>query len=175
MPLKPGLEVHIETPVMEAASMIGRRPNMQHYPQAFIENVIRELAYMARPDVELIKQEKSLFIFKVISPPIASNVGCWLGNDTNSHLHTGDDATTQSNALIGICTAVVMRTLGEEGGELTLVKPLNFRNPLPRGMPVLVTIEITRHGKSPAGTIEVVTEEGRKTIMRKAIILMVRG
>ena len=175
MGLQPGLEAHIERSVMEAASMIGRRPSMQHYPQAFIENVIRELAYMARPDVELIKQEKNLFIFKIISPPIASNVGCWLGNDTNSHLHTGDDATTQSNALIGICTDAVMRTLGEEGGELTLVKPLNFRNPLPRGIPVIVTIEITRHGKSPAGTIEVVTEEGGITIMRKAVILMIRG
>jgi hypothetical protein len=171
MPVKPGTEPHIETYAMEMASIIGKDPEMRHIPIAMTELMCRKLAYGARPQVTIIEESRSRFIFKVVSPPLASLVGGCLGNDTNSHLHAGEFAVMQSNAIIGICTDAVMRTLK---GRLLKVDPLNFRDSLPVGTPVIVTIEMDerdRLGKR-FGTIEVTREDGGTAVMKKAILTM---
>lgn len=176
MSLKLGLEEHIEMYITEIANAVGRDPEMRHYPLAFTEAVVRSIAYAVRPQVEVvsevISETKSCFIFRVISPPVASFVGGCLGNDTNAHLHTGEAAITQSNALFAICTDAVMRSYKE--GSFTLAEPLEFRTALPFGKPVLVTIEIGPRKRLTRGSIEVKLEENSKLIFPKAKIHMVR-
>lgn len=79
----------------------------------------------------------------------------------------------QSNAIIGICTDAVMRSLK---GRLIKVDPLNFRDALPVGTPMLVTIEIDEreHRLMKFGTIEVTREDGKTKIMKKAHLTMSR-
>lgn len=171
MALKAGLEPHIEMYLDEMVRVVARHPSMTQMPQAAIENICRVLAYDMRPRVEVMEETELRFVFRVVSPPLASFIGGCLGNDTNAHVHTGQNAVAQSNALIGICTDAVMRTLK---GKLIKVDPLNFRDSLPVGTPMLVTIEMDERERRGMrfGTIEVTHEYGETPVMKKAGLTM---
>jgi hypothetical protein len=164
------LEIHIEHYLEEIRESIRSHPLLKGHPPETIDATCRVLAYGMRPIVDVLKESEEQFIFKVISPALATYLGGCLGNDTNSDRHTGEAAVTQSNAIIGICTDAVMRSLK---GSLLVVAPLNFREALPIGSPVFVTITVTKRGKLTKGTIVVATESG-KTIMREAELVMSR-
>jgi hypothetical protein len=172
MPVKPGTQAHIETYAMNIARELDNDPELRHYPPQFIEAVCRSLAYRVRPIVDEIEKTENRFVFRVISPPIASFVGGCMGNDTNVHLHTGEAAITQSNALFAICTDTVMRSYGE--GQFTLAEPLEFRTALPFGVSVIVTIEIGPRKRITKGTIEVKIEENGKLVFPEGKIRMVK-
>jgi hypothetical protein len=170
MPVKQGIQAHIETYLEKMVGVVARHPDMTQMPLAAIEGVCRVLAYGMRPEVEVLEESELHSVFRIISPPLASYVGGCLGNDTNSDLHTGEAAITQSNALIGICTDSVMRRMG---GTLTVVNPLNFEKALPFEEAVLVTIIITKPGRAKIlGEIEVINERTGIVIMRKAGLIM---
>ncbi len=172
MPLKDGIEDHIEAYLEEMVGVVIRHPSMSQMPIAAVEAVCRVLAYGMRPVVEVLEESESRFLFRVVSPSLASYIGGCLGNDTNSAIHTGENAITQSNALFGICTDTVMRSYKE--GTFILANPLSFRTALPFGKPVRVTIEIGPRRRKTGGTIEAVLEENGKWVMPKAEIEMVR-
>lgn len=133
------------------------------------------LGYASMPKCEVLDTDTdSTFLFRISSPEQASCLGGIIGNDTNFHLHIGENSITQSNGIIGICTDAVMRTLGM---TLTTVNPLRFGTAIPMEKSVLVTIEVDDpHGiKSKtrsSGTITLELEPGQK-VMKTAQLLMV--
>lgn len=163
------VDEHIERYLEKMVRLVVDHPTLQGHPIETIEATCRVLAFGMRPIVEVLEETDCRFVFRIISPPLASYIGGCLGNDTNCHLHTGEHATTQSNALIGICTDAVMRSLG---GRLITVDPLSFRNPLPHGEPVLVIIEVINRDRLTKGTIEVKSATTGKIIMKKANLTM---
>jgi hypothetical protein len=96
-------------------------------------------------------------------------LGIILGNDTNASRHIGPNGTTQSNAIIGICTDAVMRGLG---GELLEVNPLTFRNSIPLDEPVLVRIVLGRRKQLTTATIVVERECDGKVVLKQADLKM---
>lgn len=163
-------EGHIEEYVRRMLEVAEKIPELAHKSKDLLRDIYRPTAYHTKPVVEVLSVDESIgeFRFQIISPPMATLWGGCIGNDTNIDRHTGPQAITQSNALIGICTDAVMRALG---GSLLIVDPLNFRKALPLEHPVIVTIVILARGKLTKGTIEVVTETG-EIIMRKAKLTM---
>ena len=163
-------EAHIEAYVRRMVEVAEKIPELAKYSTELLRDIYRPTAYHTKPVVKVLSVDESIgeFIFKIVSPEMATLWGGCIGNDTNVDRHTGPQAITQSNALIGICTDAVMRALG---GSLLIVDPLNFRKALPLEHPVIVTIVILARGKLTKGTIEVVTETG-EIIMRKAKLTM---
>jgi hypothetical protein len=128
------------------------------------------MAYASFPRCEILESASdNEFQFKITSPPSASCLGSIIGDDTNADKHIGPNGTTQSNALIGICTTAVMRALG---GELLLVDPLSFRSALPLGESALVTIKLHERRQLTLGSIVVVRTSDEKVILRQAKIKM---
>lgn len=133
------------------------------------------LGYSSMPKCEVLDTDTdSIFLFRISSPEQASCLGGIIGNDTNYHLHIGENSITQSNSIIGICTDAVMRTLGM---TLTTVNPLRFGAAIPMGQSVLVTIEVNdpqglKSKKRSSGTITLELEPGKK-VMKTAELLMV--
>lgn len=128
------------------------------------------IAYVGSPVCEVLESEaENLHRFRITSPPAASCLGVIIGNDTNAARHIGVGGTTQSNAIIGICTDAVMHAMG---GELLEVNPLTFRNSIPLGEPVLVEIVLGEPKRLTAGTIVVKRERDGKIILRQANLKM---
>lgn len=128
------------------------------------------MAYAASPVCEVLdSKEENLHRFRITSPPAASCLGVIIGNDTNAARHIGVGGTTQSNAIIGICTDAVMHALG---GELLEVNPLTFRNSIPLGEPVVVEIVLGERKRLTEGTIVVRRQDDGKVILRQAGLKM---
>lgn len=163
-------EVHIEEYVLRMLEVAGKIPELASKPLDLLRDIYRATAYHTKPVVEVLLADESSgkFRFKIISPPMATLWGGCIGNDTNVDRHAGQNAVTQSNAIIGICTDAVMRAMG---GSLLIVDPLSFRKALPLGKPVIVTMTVGKPKRLTEGTIEVATEDNL-TIMRKAKLTM---
>lgn len=134
-----------------------------------------EMAKVAKPICEVIEsgvpdsEGRIRFKFRITSPAEASLLGTIIGGDTNAELHMGPNGTTQSNALIGICTYAVMRSLG---GILKIIDPMNFASALPLSEPVLITITIVPGRAKVLGDIIMTHEQSGRIIMNKANLTM---
>ncbi len=134
-----------------------------------------EMAKVAKPICEVLEagepdsEGKRRFKFRITSPDEASLLGIIIGGDTNAELHMGPGGTTQSNALIGICTYAVMRSLG---GILKIIDPMNFASALQLGEPVLITITIGPGRAKVLGDIIMIHEQSGQIIMDKAKLTM---
>jgi hypothetical protein len=128
------------------------------------------MAYASNPICDVLESgDQNIFLFRITSPPGGSCLGTILGNDTNASRHIGTNGTTQSNAIIGICTDAVMRALG---GELLEVDPLTFRTPIPLGEPALVTIVLKARKQLTLATILVTRECDGKVVLKQANLKM---
>lgn len=162
--------LHIQDYIDEMLQVHREDPDLDRFSDEDLRFLLSKQAFGIRPRVDVLKEdENGVWLFRIVSPRLASAMGGCMGNDTNFHKHTGPNATTQSNALIGICTDAVMRSLG---GELLKVDDLNFRTALPIETPVLVTITLKERGRLTTGTIKIVIEETGKAIMKQADLEM---
>ncbi len=128
------------------------------------------MAYASHPICEVLEsEEKDVYLFQIISPAAGSCLGIILGNDTNYRRHIGLNGTTQSNAIIGICTDAVMRALG---GELLEVNPLTFRKSILLGEPVLVKIALVKRKKLTFATIIVMRKRDNEIVLKLANLKM---
>lgn len=163
---------HLEEAALELTRLVrARSPGLQGYctEEVTYANFLT-MAYASNPKCEVLtSEETNTYLFRITSPPEGSCLGIILGNDTNASRHTGPDGTTQSNAIIGICTDAVMRALG---GELLEVDPLTFRNPIPLGESALVKIVLLERTRLTLATIIVIRESDNKVVLKQAQLKM---
>jgi hypothetical protein len=165
-------QAHLEEAASTLASVVwSQSPALQsHCSEETTHANFLAMAYASCPRCEVLdSEEENIYLFRITSPATGSCLGVILGNDTNASRHIGQNGTTQSNAIIGICTDAVMRGLG---GELLEVNPLSFRKPIPLEKPVVVKITLTRRSKLTIGTIAVTREYDGEIVLKKAILKM---
>lgn len=165
-------QAHLEEAASELTSLVRSRSTalQNHCAEETTHANFLAMAYISNPICEILEsKEKDVYLFRITSPPAGSCLGIILGNDTNASRHIGPNGTTQSNAIIGICTDAVMRGLG---GELLEVNPLTFRNSIPLDEPVLVRIVLGRRKQLTTATIVVERECDGKVVLKQADLKM---
>ncbi len=165
-------QAHLEEVASELTRLVREQtPALEGYCSEELTHAnFLAMAYASSPVcVVLDSGDEKVHRFRITSPPAGSCLGVIIGNDTNAARHIGVGGTTQSNAIIGICTDAVMRALG---GELLEVNPLTFRNSIPLGEPVLVEIVLGEPKRLTEGTIVMKRERDGKVILRQAGLKM---
>lgn len=166
------LQDHLEKAAWELTRLVrARSPALQtSCPEELTHANFLAMAYASNPRCEVLESgEKNVYLFRITSPPEGSCLGIVIGNDTNAASHIGQHGTTQSNAIIGICTNAVMRALG---GKLLEVNPFTFRNAIPLDEPVLVKIVLRNRRRLTTGTIVVTQESNGRVVLKEAELKM---
>lgn len=168
-------QAHLEEVASELTRLVREQtPALEGYCSEELSHAhYLAMAYISSPVCEVLdSEEENLHLFRITSPAAASCLGVIIGNDTNATRHIGPGGTTQSNAIIGVCTDAVMHAMG---GELLEVNPLTFRNSIPLGEPVLVEIRLGEPKRLTEGTIVVKRERDGKVILKQAGLVMTRA